>query len=115
MTMVSSLKDHHLFIIADRRGLTGTVTFVETTRTVLHHKEITRTVLHRKEITRTVHHNKGTSKHTARSKMAMLHSRIMRRLDKVVEVMGGMIMQTVQVTMDCLVDTKVHHLSTKDM
>jgi len=77
-------------------------------KTVLHRKLITGTaLLHHKEITRTAHHHKETSKRTARSKMkeAMLRSRVTHKLDKRVEVMGGMILLTSQVTVG-LVATK---------
>jgi hypothetical protein len=91
MRMESSLQDHRLFIIANHQGLIGTV--------------ITETALHNREITRTGHHSKETTKHTAHSKMAeaMPHSRIMCRLDKMVEVM------------DHLVDSRVKHPHTKGM
>lgn len=116
MTMVSSLQDHHLFIIADHQELTGTVTTEETTRMALHSKEITRTtVLHHKVVTRTTRRSKETTRHTARSKMeeAMPHSRIMHKVVRMVEVLEGMITQTVQATMDHLIfEVK---LSTKGM
>jgi len=87
---------------------------VETTRTALHRKEIsreahhrkeiTRTALHREEITTVAHHHKGTSNPTARHKMeeASTHSRVTHKLDKMVEVMRGIIPQTVPVTTDRL-------------
>lgn len=89
MRTVSSLQDHHLFIIANHQGLIGIA--------------ITETAPHNREITRTDHHSKETSNHTAHSKMgeAMPHSRIMRRLDKMLEVM------------DRQVDLRVKHLHTK--
>ena len=77
---------------------------METTRTALHHKEITRTALHREGITTVAHHHKETSKRTARHKMeeATTHSRVTHKLDKMVEVMRGIILLSVQVTMDRL-------------
>jgi hypothetical protein len=87
---------------------------VETTRTTLHHKEITQEAHHRKEIIRTTphheeittaaHHHKETSNPTVRRKMegATTHSRVTHKLDKMVEVMRGIILQTAQVTMDRL-------------
>lgn len=115
MTMESSLQDHHLFIIANHQELTGTVTTEETTRMALHSKEITRTVLN-KVVTRTTRHSKETFRHTAHSKMeeAMPHSRVMHKVGMMVEVLEGMITQTVQATVDHLVVFKVK-LSTKGM
>lgn len=109
MRMVSSLQDHHLFIIANHQELTGTVTTEETIRMALHSKEITRTTVLHKVVTRITRHNKETSRHTAHSKMeeAMLHSRTMHKVVTMLEVLEGMVMQTVQVTMD--------HLSTQGM
>lgn len=87
---------------------TRTVHREEISKTALHREEITKTALHHQEITRTAHRRKETSKRTARIKIeeAMLHSRTTHKLDKTVEVMGGMILQTNQVTMDHLVVTK---------
>ena len=66
--------------------------------------ETTRTALHREGITTVAHHHKETSKRTARHKMeeATTHSRVMHKLDKMVEVMRGIILLSVQVTMDRL-------------
>lgn len=87
---------------------------METTRTALHHKEITREARHHKEITRialhheeittAAHHHKETSSPTARRKMeeATIHNRVTHKLDKMVEVMRVIILQTVQVTVDLL-------------
>jgi hypothetical protein len=113
MKMVSSLQDHRLFIIANHQGLKGIVT----TGMALLIKEITRTALLHKEVIIIAHHSKETSSRTARSKMeeAMPHSRIMHKVDKMLEVLGGMIMQTVQGTVEHLVASKVKHLSTKGM
>jgi len=115
MIMVSSLPDHHLFIIANHQELTGTVTTEETIRMALNSKEITRTVLN-KVVTRTTRHSKETSRQTAHSKMeeAMPHSGIMHKVGRMVEVLEGMITQTVQATMGHLVVFKVK-LSTKGM
>lgn len=114
--MVSSLQDHHLFIIANHQELTGTVTTEETTRMALHSKEITRTTVLHMVVTRTIRNSKETCRHTAHNKMeeAMPHSRIMHKVGRMVEVLEGMIMQTVQATMDHLVVFKVKH-STKGM
>lgn len=117
MIMVSSLQDHHLFIIANHQGLTGTVTTEETIKMALHSKAITRTALLHKEVTRIASHSKGTPRCIAHSKMeeALLPSRIMHKVDRVLEISEGMNMQTVQVTVDNLVDSKVKHLSTREM
>jgi len=81
----------------------------------LHSKEITRTAALRKEVIRIARHSKETSRHTALSKMeeAIPHSRIMHKVYRMLEVLGGMIMQTVQVTVDHLVASKVKHISTQ--
>jgi hypothetical protein len=81
----------------------------------LHSKEITRTTALRKEVIRIACHSKETSRHTALSKMeeAIPHSRIMHKVYRMLEVLGGMIMQTVQVTVDHLVASKVKHLGTQ--
>ena len=81
----------------------------------LHSKEITRTAALRKEVIRIARHSKETSRHTALSKMeeAIPHSRIMHKVYRMLEVLGGVIMQTVQVTVDHLVASKVKHSSTQ--
>jgi len=82
----------------------------------LHSKEITRTAALRKEVIRIARHSKETSRHTALSMMeeAIPHSRIiMHKVYRMLEVLGGMIMQTVQVTVDHLVLSKVKHLVTQ--
>ena len=82
----------------------------------LHSKEITRTAALRKEVIRIARHSKETSRHTALSKMeeAIPHSRIiMHKVYRMLEVLGGMIMQTVQVTVDHLVASKVKHINTQ--
>ncbi|PVH65946.1 hypothetical protein PAHAL_1G109800 [Panicum hallii] len=93
----------------------GIVTTEETPRMALHSKEITRTAALHKEVIRIARHSKETSRHTALSKMeeAIPHSRIMHKVYRMLEVLGGMIMQTVQVTVDHLVASKVKHLGTQ--